>query len=664
MSKLNIDTLKKGIAQILEGSKEKQRKFLRKGKSAQLRFLSAIAPMLWLACCFLTLHLGWCRDGRKPNILFLMSDEMDGRIVDPTSAESKAVEMPFLRDFFGKHGTSFVRAYSNNPVCVPSRSSLITGRSTDRIEVWGNSRGIAAAPDGSLDEACVKSWGETECSRMAKIQGKGGAPATFFSALENLGYDVHYEGKLHFGAGYCNNISKIGPPYSQYWSAFDGKAVGEWGRAIDLHMPQEKEQHALEEARNNEYSHEFSYSYVDYNIANRCLDWIDGLPSPDQQTKPFFLYCSVNLPHYTFSTNATWLAKVNDDEVKLPRELPGFPDKWHPYDAAMVMSKGLGGNLEDEDVLRLRKVYYAMSAEADDTLASIWNGLTAKGYSLDDTYLVYVSDHGDLNMDHRQYAKSSMYEGSTRVPLQIAGPGVKKGVVSHDIVQLLDVFPTLLDMGQETNWREHEQLQGQSLLAAAGAPSSAPQSMQFKSEGAGARDFVVSQYHYAYGVTGSYMVRSGKWKLITFGHNFGPYEKYVPQLFDVEEDPEELNDVAAANPDVVASLDAKLKTVLDPEEVDRRAKESDFRTFLALFDGENANFIKFRQAVVGSFRGCDKQMDTCMGKALEWAQEASQMFTAAPLSIEQRQMLALKPASASVRPARKVLLHRASSAAR
>merc|ERR1719401_1228927 len=132
---------------------------------------------------------------QRYNILFLMSDSMDGRMVDRTSDESEAVDMPFLRGFFTENGANFVHTYSNNPMCVPSRSSMMTGRSSDKIHVWGNSQGLAASPGGDLDDTCVKRNGKKRCKAWAKAQN---VTETILSAMQKLGYKVHVQGRTHF----------------------------------------------------------------------------------------------------------------------------------------------------------------------------------------------------------------------------------------------------------------------------------------------------------------------------------------------------------------------------------------------------------------------------------------------------------------------------------
>ena len=142
-----------------------------------------------------------------------------------------------------------------------------------------------------------------------------------------------------------------------------------------------------------------------------------------------------------------------------------------------------------------------MCAETDYLLERVWAALTRRGYSLENTYLVYVSDHGEMNMEHRQIWKNSMFEASTRVPFQIAGPGVARGKRVGQLVSLLDVFPTLVDMARETDWGRHAELAGKSVLplALSSLHSVAPAKFFARHDEDRA---VIAQYHSNMGNTG------------------------------------------------------------------------------------------------------------------------------------------------------------------
>merc|ERR1719272_2259914 len=494
----------------------------------------------------------------------------------------------FLKDFLAKNGANFVRSYSNNPMCVPSRTSMMTGRSSLQLGVWGNRDGLAASPKrlgGVLDESCVKWNGEDQCRKWAEEQGY---PEHILSVFEKLGYKVHMDGRIHIGAATLNekeHSAKVDG--RQSCSAFDDMRLGEVTRSSNLR-----------EAPGDTFKDVFldgakvdggdtGFGMADWAAVDGCSKFIEALPEPSAATKPFFLHCSFNLPHYSFSTNSTWLQSVHDDKITLPTWNAGFPDSWHPYDSFMSIAKGVDGTYSESDIKKLKRVYYGMVAESDTMLQNIWNALVAKGYGLDNTYVVYVSDHGELKFDHRQVYKASLYEGSVRVPTQIAGPGIKKGAqIDTHVTSLLDIFPTLLDMAQVDNWKEYgEGLTGSSLLEAAGGTSVAPKEMKL-SAGTDSRDLVISNYNWVEGNTGAFMVRTGRWKMMTYGHTYAAYKNYAPQLFDMEADPDELRDVAKQHPDIVAMLDKRLREVMDPDEADRRVVTADFERLKTRFDGK------------------------------------------------------------------------------
>merc|ERR1719291_197620 len=157
---------------------------------------------------------------------------MDGRVVDPSSRESKMVDMPFLNGFLVNNGANFVQSYSHNPMCVPSRTSMMTGRSSYKLGVWGNRGGLAASPTGVLDGNCVKNFGDEQCTKWAKAQGY---PEHVFSVFEKLGYKVHMDGRLHIGAGMLNEKDHDGKVDGrQSCDAFDEMRLGEVTRSADI----------------------------------------------------------------------------------------------------------------------------------------------------------------------------------------------------------------------------------------------------------------------------------------------------------------------------------------------------------------------------------------------------------------------------------------------
>jgi choline-sulfatase len=166
-----------------------------------------------------------------------------------------------------------------------------------------------------------------------------------------------------------------------------------------------------------------------------------------------------------------------------------------------------------------------------------------------------------------------MYEESAAIPLILSGPDVPEGKVVSTPVSLADFYQTILEaVGVEPN--EYDAgLPGESLYGFAQGPDEPDRT-------------VFSEYHAAGADSASYMIRRGKFKYIH-------YVDYAPELFDLKADPEELNDLSASplNQATLEKMESELRRILDPEEMDRRAK-ADQAALVELHGGREAVMSK------------------------------------------------------------------------
>ncbi len=137
----------------------------------------------------------------KYNILFLQSDEMDGRVLDPSTPLWNVVEMPNLRGL-ATEGINFVSTYTNSPLCAPSRASMWTGRYVNNILAWSNVKSITAQVDdpSKPDSTCANiiGYGAQWCVDMGKQQN---ITTTIKQSMATAGYEVKLFGKMDIGGG-------------------------------------------------------------------------------------------------------------------------------------------------------------------------------------------------------------------------------------------------------------------------------------------------------------------------------------------------------------------------------------------------------------------------------------------------------------------------------
>lgn len=487
----------------------------------------------------------------QPNILFLMCDSMDGRVLDPTSTVSSFVQMPNLRKL-ALRGTNFINTYAASPQCVPSRTTMFTGRRIDQTRTWSNEQGVAGIPSsstGKLDSECLRLFDQETCSSFAAEQN---ITATLVDSLRELSCEACLYGKVDVGAGILQDAQETNATANGWHS---GPSLSILTRTADIRKPTKPDPISITNDKDNHVHQE------DWKMLPKCIEFLKNAPKASVDSKNWMLYCSINIPHPAFNTNSTWLSYVNKEKISTPVWLDEA--NFHPADSYMSQSKSVWRNFTHNEIHKVRKTYYAMCAETDYMLGTVIDALQ-KYKHFDNTFIVFLSDHGEMNMEHRQVWKNSMYEASERVPLIIAPPpsmtNVHRGAVVQNLTSLLDVYPTLLEMAQQKNNDILDMpnfLSGHSLFSflfndGTKSRSNVPYPLDRK---------VTAEYFSNMGNTGSFMVRSGQYKYIAFGRH--AYDAtYTPQLFDLKSDPEELNDIALKEPQVVIELDAYLTSLV------------------------------------------------------------------------------------------------------
>ncbi|KAL3063473.1 hypothetical protein OYC64_003107 [Pagothenia borchgrevinki] len=465
--------------------------------------------VLFLIFLFQIYGQSFCRNGTRPNIVMVMSDAFDGRLTfDPGS---KVVKLPYV-NYLRELGTTFLNAYTNSPICCPSRAAMWSGQFVHLTESWNNYKCLDANA------------------------------TTWMDLLEENGYVTKSMGKLDYTSG-SHSVSN---------------RVEAWTRDVQFLLRQEGR--PVTQLVGNMST--VRIMRKDWGNTDKAAQWIHQRAASSHQ--PFALYLGLNLPHpykteslgptaggSTFLTSPYWLKKVSSELITVPKWLP--VEAMHPVDFYSTFTKNCSGVFTVEEIKSIRAFYYAMCAEADAMLGQVISALRETGL-LDNTVVIFTADHGEMAMEHRQFYKMSMFEGSSHVPLMIMGPGLMSGLQVNQLVSLVDLYPTVLDI---SGVAAVGHISGHSLL-----PLLSKARVFSKKQHP---DWVLSEYHGCNVNASTYMLRSGRWKYIAYADGL----TVPPQLFDVTLDKDELHNVVLKFPDVQAHLDKLLRGIVNYPEVSK-----------------------------------------------------------------------------------------------
>ncbi len=292
---------------------------------------------------------------------------------------------------------------------------------------------------------------------------------------------------------------------------------------------------------------------IDDKALNFVLDWLD---KKERNSPPWVLYVGFNQPHFPFYYQQKYWDYYDQLVVNISQVAqPPFDELNEPL---KMLRRHFNGDQVDPETIRKAHVgYYSLIGELDQHVGQILDILDKRGLA-EDTLVIYTSDHGEQLGHHGLWWKCCMYEESAHIPFLVKGPGLPAGKQINNPISLTDLFPTVCDCLRIPIL---EGLQGVSLMPLING-----------NIGSYPRDFAFSEYH-AHGMpTGMFMIRWQQWKYVH-------YVGFEGQLFNLQEDPEEMNNlVPAANqyPQIqtaIAECQERLYSICDPEEVNRRAFE-------------------------------------------------------------------------------------------
>ncbi|HIE13848.1 TPA: arylsulfatase, partial [Candidatus Bathyarchaeota archaeon] len=324
------------------------------------------------------------------------------------------------------HGAYFPNAYSEIPSTTGARLCMLRGR----CSYYCGLRGYAAVE-----------W--NEYNSLADILAKNGYHCI------NIGWrNLHPTRKLYgFHTVIPHDLRKGADDYMEWLKRVAGPDAHELGHGLNLNGWTARPWH-LEE----------KFHPVVWTV-NVTLEQI----KKRDPTRPFFVWCSFVRPHSPYDPPRSFW------DMFIDRELPDIPiGEWaKKYD---VPNPGLPviawyGKLKSEQNQRMRAAYMAMISFIDSQIGRLLVALQRELNVLDNTLVIFTSDHGDMMGDHNLHRKTYAYEGSARIPLLIRYPRIwnlKTGVFNH-VVGLQDIMPTILEAA---GVKPVEDMTGKSILAA------------------------------------------------------------------------------------------------------------------------------------------------------------------------------------------------------
>ena len=460
------------------------------------------------------------------NLLVVMSDEHNPRAMG--AAGHAVAKTPHLaRD--AARGTSYTSAYPTSPSCVPARAGFATGKYQHQIGYWDN----ADAYDGA-----IPSWHHLMRERGHRVVSIG---------------KLHFRGRPGDDHGFSEELLPM--------HIIDG--VGDLKGLVRENIPRRNGYDKLAKVTG---PGDMPYDHYDRDVAARAQAWLRE-EAPRYRGKPWALFVSFVRPHFPLKAPPEFYARYPLERIPLPKLYGAAERPDHPYlrdyDACVAYDAGFGGDLDN--VRRAIAGYLALVSSMDDNVGKVLHALEETGLAAN-TRVVYTSDHGDNVGARGLWGKSTMYEESAGVPLILAGPGIPSRAQCATPTSQVDLFPFFLDCVGVPAPKDGRH--GVSPLALAG--------------GADTDRAVLSEYHAVGSTTGITMLRKGRWKYVHC-------VKYRPQLFDLQDDPEELVDRAGdpACGAALKALEGELRRFCDPAEVDARCKRRQAET-LARHGGREA----------------------------------------------------------------------------
>ena len=444
---------------------------------------------------------------KQPNILLIMADQMSAKAMPMYG--HKVVRAPALSRLAAE-GVVFENAYCNSPLCGPSRLSMMSGLLPHKIGAYDNAPEFPASTP------------------------------TFAHYLRLQGYLTCLSGKMHFAGpdqlhGYEERLTTDIYPSDFGWTP-------NWAEP-EARVRFQDMQNVIEAgpcARSLQIDYDDEVNY-------QAVRWLYD-QARHKGRQPFMLTVSFTSPHDPYVALPKFWDLYDDAEIDLPEVGPIPHNRMDAHSRRIHEHYSVGeATVTDEILWRTRHGYYASISYIDDKVAELMATLESSGLD-EDTIVIFTSDHGDMMGERGLYYKKSFFEWSARVPLLVRAPSRFKPSRAAAPVSLVDLLATFQELGGGAA-EEILETDGASLvghLEQRPVPSR-PVAGEFLAEGV---------------FEPTFMLRDGRFKL-----HYSELDP--PLLFDLDEDPAELNDLSQApdHAETLARLTAVAADLWDAEAI-------------------------------------------------------------------------------------------------
>jgi len=508
----------------------------------------------------------------RPNVLFIICDQL--RADHLGYAGNPVVKTPHI-DALAASGTVFDQARVNNPVCMPNRSTIMTGRMPSAHGVIFNDRSLELNTNTFVAQLRDAGWrtaligkshlqhGESR-NAVSDFGKAAGRTSPFAKGWDTIEHDERYEHgetvapddfygfseiQLTLGHG-----AQVGAHHYQ-WAREQGISHEVLRAGLDpdyegvIRRPEWWQLHA---APYPEEIHSTNY------VTERTIDFIERSEADDD---PWMAWCSFPDPHHPMAPPEPWFTRHDPNDIELPSTFHDPGNDWAPH---LHLLRSLDPSRKQwvspfgptPDLARAAiAATYGMIEYIDAGIGRILAALDRLD-ATDDTIIVFTSDHGDMMGDHGLMLKLIMhFEGCLRVPLIISAPG-RQPARTSSLAASIDLPHTLLDL---CGVAEYQGMQGTSLAPILDDPL------------AHVRDTVFVEDDFPAAETGAPLPLKTR-TVVTVTHRYSRDSNGHETLYDLEHDPDELINLAVANRDPaarVAALDVLCEQMLRADDVTR-----------------------------------------------------------------------------------------------